>query len=73
MTSQLSVEEIKDYDEKLQQLYECKCLPENDVKTLCDKVSSNPRPRKSSVRSLMCNLCGVLSLCAATSTASSTI
>ena len=38
----LSMQEIEKLDMQIQQLLDCKPLPENDVKALCDKVNLSP-------------------------------
>jgi len=40
MSSILSMEEIAVLDRQIDQLYDYKPIPENEVKGLCDKVSS---------------------------------
>lgn len=40
MSSILSMEEISTLDRQIDQLYDYKPIPENEVKALCDKVSS---------------------------------
>jgi hypothetical protein len=36
---QLTLEDITNLDKSIEQLYEQKAIPENDVKLLCEKVS----------------------------------
>lgn len=43
----MTKEQLLDFDEKIKQLYECKILPEIDIKNLCEKVrDSNVRQKK---------------------------
>lgn len=39
MSTILSMEEISTLDRQIEQLYDYKPIPENEVKALCDKVS----------------------------------
>ena len=73
MINILNNEDITSLEKQIDQLIDFKPIPEHEVKFLCEKVlSSNARQRKYSQKRTMSSLSDAPSLCAETSTASST-